>query len=298
MKILRYHFLTLLVTILVAGSFLSSAKLSGVINPFSLTLLRFVIAAGLLLPLILCNKKYRLGITKALPRSLLMSLFYSIFFICMFEALKSTTPLNTGTLYTLVPFITAIFSLFIFKEKIAKKMFVVYLLGITGTCWVIFDGDIHAFLVFSFNRGDALFMGGCLSMVCFSVSMKLLYRGGDMLVVVFCTLLGGAFWMLLALVLFNKPLQWHLLDSSLLVHMAYLAIFSTLASTFIIQKTTIVLGPTKVMAYIYLSPLCIAILMWMFEGKTIPNIVLPGMILSILATALLQLQSNTKKLTT
>ncbi|WP_237716206.1 hypothetical protein [Moritella dasanensis] len=52
MKFFKYHFLTLLVTLLVAGSFVSSAKLSGIINPFSLTLLRFVIAAGLLLLLV------------------------------------------------------------------------------------------------------------------------------------------------------------------------------------------------------------------------------------------------------
>ena len=296
MRILRHHFLVLLVTLLVAGSFLSSAKLSGVINPFSLTLLRFIIAAGLLMPFILLNKKYRNGIAKALPKSLVMSLFYSIFFICMFEALNSTTALNTGTLYTLVPFITAIFSLFIFKEKISKQMLFVYLLGISGTCWVIFGGDIHALLAFSLNSGDALFMAGCIAMVCFSISMKLLYRGDDMVVVVFCTLLGGAFWMLLALLLFNKPLQWHLLDSDLLFHMGYLAIFTTLVSTFIIQKTTVVLGPTKVMAYIYLSPLFVAILMWIFEGKTIPGIVLPGMILSISATALLQLQNRLKKI--
>ncbi|MEH6451584.1 MAG: EamA family transporter, partial [Psychromonas sp.] len=187
-------------------------------------------------------------------------------------------------------------SLFIFKEKISKKMLFVYLLGISGTCWVIFGGDIHALLAFSLNSGDALFMAGCIAMVCFSISMKLLYRGDDMVVVVFCTLLGGALWMLLALLLFNKPLQWHLLDSDLLFHMGYLAIFTTLVSTFIIQKTTVVLGPTKVMAYIYLSPLFVAILMWMFEGKTIPGIVLPGMILSISATALLQLQNRLKKI--
>jgi drug/metabolite transporter (DMT)-like permease len=295
MKILRHHLLVLLVTLLVAGSFLSSAKLSGIINPFSLTLLRFVIAAGLLMPIILFNKKYRKGVAKALPSSLVMSLFYSIFFICMFEALNSTTALNTGTLYTLVPFITAIFSLLIFKEKISKQMLFVYLLGIAGTCWVIFGGDLHALLAFSLNSGDALFMAGCIAMVCFSISMKLLYRGDDMVVVVFCTLLGGAFWMLLALLIFSKPLQWHLLDSNLLFHMGYLAIFTTLVSTFIIQKTTVVLGPRKVMAYIYLSPLFVAILMWMFEGKTIPSIVIPGMILSISATALLQLQNRLKK---
>jgi drug/metabolite transporter (DMT)-like permease len=57
MKNLRYHCLSLLVTLLFAGSFLSSAKLSGVINPLSLTLLQFAIAAVVLLPFVLLKKK-------------------------------------------------------------------------------------------------------------------------------------------------------------------------------------------------------------------------------------------------
>lgn len=294
MKDYKYHLLSLLVTLLVAGSFLSSAKLSGVINPFSLTLLRFLIAAVVLIPFVVMKTNYKAQVIRALPRSMVMSFFFAVFFISMFEALKTTTALNTGTLYTLVPFMTAIFSLFIFREKIAKKMIFVYLLGSAGTCWVIFSGDINALLVFSLNKGDVIFLAGCVSMVLFSISMKLLYRGDDMLVVVFCTLVGGAFWMLLALLVLNKPLEWDLLNTNLFFHMGYLAIFATLASTFIIQKTTVVLGPVKVMAYIYLSPLFVAVLMWLMDGKNIPTIVLPGMLLSILATVLLQRQNSVK----
>jgi len=292
MNNLKYHFLALLVTLIVAGSFVSSAKLSGVINPFSLTLLRFVIASGVLVPFILMNKRYRTGVVKALPRGLVMSLFFCTFFICMFEALKTTTALNTGTLYTLVPFITAVVSIFIFKEKITKGMLLVYLLGTVGTCWVIFKGDINSLVAFSFNTGDALFIAGCFSMVCFSISMKLLYRGDEMLVVLFCTLLGGVFWMLLALVLFDKPIQWHKLDTNLLFHMGYIALFATLVSTFIIQKTTLVLGPTRVMAYIYLSPVFVALIMLVIEDKIIPLVVYPGMFLSIIATIILQVKAK------
>lgn len=292
MKNLRYHLLSLLVTILVAGSFISSAKLSGVINPFFLTLLRFGIAALVLLPFVLSKKQNRKAISKALPRSLMMSLFFSIFFICMFEALKTTTALNTGTLYTLVPFMTAVFSILVFKEKMTKNMFLIYLLGIAGTCWVIFRGDLNALFAFSLNCGDVLFLLGCVSMVCVSISMKLLYQGDEMVVVVFCTLLGGAFWMLLALFVFEQPLQWHLLDESLMYHMAYLALFATLASTFIIQKTTVILGPVRVMAYIYLSPVFVALLTMLIEEKALSIAVYPGMFLSIAATIILQCQNR------
>nr|WP_254230199.1 DMT family transporter [Vibrio coralliilyticus] len=284
--------MSLLVTALVAGSFLSSEKLSGVINPFSLTLLRFLLAALVLLPFILA-KKHRIKMaTNVFPRSLIMGLFFAIFFICIFRALETTTALNTGTLYTLVPFITAIVSVFLFKEKISFQLFGVYLVGAVGTCWVVVQGDLETLLRLNLNKGDILFLLGCMSMVCFSVSMKVFHRGEETIVTVFCTLLGGAFWMMLALFVFHQPLDWSVLNTELTIHMLYLALFATLVSTFIIHKTTVVLGPAKVMAYIYLSPVFVAIIMLLFEGKSIPTVVYPGIVLSILSTVILQLANS------
>ncbi|MDP2636331.1 MULTISPECIES: DMT family transporter [unclassified Pseudoalteromonas] len=295
MKNIKYHLLSLLVTALVAGSFLSSEKLSGVINPFSLTLLRFLLSALVLLPFILTKKRFLKIAKNVFPRSLIMSLFFAIFFICMFMALETTTALNTGTLYTLVPFITAIVSVFLFKEKLSIPMLGVYLVGAIGTCWVIVQGNLETLLRLNLNKGDILFLLGCISMVCFSVSMKVFHRGEETIVTVFCTLLGGAFWMILALFVFHQPLDWFALNAELALHMLYLALFATLVSTFIIHKTTIVLGPAKVMAYIYLSPVFVAFIMLLFQGKSIPTAVYPGIALSIFSTVILQLTNSNAK---
>ena len=292
MKNIKYHLLSILVTALVAASFLSSEKLSGVINPFSLTLLRFLLAALVLLPFILI-KKHRIKTAKnVLPRSLVMSLFFAIFFICMFKSLETTTALNTGTLYTLVPFITAIASIFLFKERMSFQILGIYLIGAVGTCWVVVQGDLQTLMNLNLNKGDFVFLLGCVSMVCFSVSMKVFHRGEETIVTVFCTLLGGAFWMMLALIAFRQPLDWLALNSELTLHMLYLALFATLVSTFIIHKTTVVLGPAKVMAYIYLSPVFVAFIMLLLQGKSIPIAVFPGIALSILATVILQVANR------
>jgi len=292
MKNIKYHLLSILVTALVAASFLSSEKLSGVINPFSLTLLRFLLAALVLLPFILI-KKHRIKTAKnVLPKSLVMSLFFAIFFICMFKSLETTTALNTGTLYTLVPFITAIASIFLFKERMSFQILGIYLIGAVGTCWVVVQGDLQTLMNLNLNKGDFVFLLGCVSMVCFSVSMKVFHRGEETIVTVFCTLLGGAFWMMLALIAFRQPLDWLALNSELTLHMLYLALFATLVSTFIIHKTTVVLGPAKVMAYIYLSPVFVAFIMLLLQGKSIPIAVFPGIALSILATVILQVANR------
>ena len=102
-KNIKAHLLVLLATFLIAGSFIASQKLSGVIDPISLTLCRFVFASLILAPFIVFNKKYRTKVLTTLPKGMIIGLFYSLYFIGLFKALESTTALNTGTLFTLVP---------------------------------------------------------------------------------------------------------------------------------------------------------------------------------------------------
>ena len=51
------HIMILIATILIAGSFLASQKLSGVIDSISLTLYRFVLALVILSPFIIFQKQ-------------------------------------------------------------------------------------------------------------------------------------------------------------------------------------------------------------------------------------------------
>ena len=278
----------MLATVLVAGSFISSDKLAGVINPFSLTLLRFVLAASLLLPLILINSKWRRSLKSILPRALGISLFYAGFFIGLFESLNYTSTLNTATLFTLVPFVTAIFCLIIFQQKIKHKQLLAYLFGAIGTAWVIFKGDLQTLLSFELNKGDIIFLIGSLSMCCYSVAMKWLYRGDEMIPLVFATLLGGSIWMTLALIITGQDLEWHKIEGSLYFHMGYLSIAATLVTMYLYQRATVDLGPSKVMAYSYLNPAVLALLIVIIEGASIPLMVIPGILVTAFATLVLQ----------
>ncbi len=286
--IARSHLFVSLATLIIAGPFIVSEKLSGIVNPVSLTLLRFVGAAAILVPIVLYKPEWRKKIPSTLPRAMIISLFFSIFFVCLFESLKTTTALNTGTLHTLVPFTTAFLSLFIFKDKISKTKLVAYLFGVLGTTWVVFNGQWGMLLSFSLNAGDLIFLGGALSMCFYSISMKFLYRNDHMLVLVFCILVGGSIWMALVLILTGQPLQWQLIRGYSIIHMLYLIIFATLTTVYLYQKSTVVLGPSKVMAYIYLNPAAVAILLILFDQVAIPLIVLPGILISVVVTIILQ----------
>lgn len=280
----RAHLLIFLNSVVIAGSFLVSENLVNVANSLSLTLLRFIGASLLLLPFVIMSKKRFKAIPSTLPRSLVISFFYSLFFIGFFESLKTTTSLSTGAIYTLMPLTTGILSLLIFKISLDRRRLLLYSLGVVATCWVIFKGDIDLILALSLNKGDLIFFGSMFMMCGFTISMKMLYRNDDLLVLVFCNLLGGAIWMFLAKLVLAYPLNWHEVQGSAMWYMCYLIVPATLLTVYLFQRTTIVLGPNNVNAYVYLYPALIAILAYIIDGIQMPARIAPAILISAVVT--------------
>lgn len=287
-KELKAHLYVLLATFLVGGSFIISEKLSGIIDPISITLYRFVIASVCLAPLIFLKQKYRVKLKSTFKRAMIISFFYSVFFIGMFNALEYTSAINIGTIFTLTPLLTGILSIFIFKQYISKKQYLIYIIGILGTCIVVFKGDLSLFLSMSLNKGDIIFLFSIIAMALYLISAKLFYKEDDeLLVVVFLTLIGGIIWMGLVLLSLDISLGWEKIQGELFIYMLYLSIAATLVTVYLFQRTTIVLGPNKVMAYSYLNPATVAILLFIFEAKIISFEIIIGILISSIATFIL-----------
>ncbi|KLD97949.1 DMT family transporter [Aliarcobacter butzleri] len=285
---LSAHLYVLLATILISGSFLASQKLANVIDPISLTLYRFVLALIFLSPVIIFSKNRLKNVFKILPKAMVVSLVYTLYFIGMLRALENTTVLNTGAIYTLVPLMTAVLCIFFFKEKIALKQLFIYILGIISTCIVVFQADFTLFLTLSLNKGDIIFLIASLSMALYPVFIKLLYSKKDeLLVLVFSTLLGGIIWMSLTMQILNIPYNWNKIELNHFYSLLYLVLATTILTLFLYQKATLILGAKKIMAYIYLNPAFVAIIMFLLEGQTISFGVFLGILLSAFATIII-----------
>lgn len=294
-KDLQAHMIILIATFLVGGSFIVSQKLSGIIDPISINLLRFVIASLILSPLVFIKKELRVRLRSTFTRAMIISFFYSAFFIGLFSSLEYTSALNTGAIFTLVPLITALLAIFIFKQHITLQQYFIYFLGIVGTSIVVFKGSLSLFLTLSLNKGDILFLFSIFSMALYSISAKYFYKEDDkMIVLVFMTLLGGSIWMGIALLFLNIPLEWGKIENTHFLYVAYLSIAATLLTSYLYQKGTVILGPKKVMAYIYLNPATIAILLFIFELKLINFWMSIGIVISSFATFIL-LKDKVKK---
>ena len=291
---LKAHTLVFIATILIAFSFIVSGKLSGLIDPISLTLFRFVFAFIVLLPFILLIKVYREKIKQSFFKGLKISLFYSLYFILLFKSLETTSALNTATLFTLVPLVTAVFANFVFHNKLNFLKLFIYIIGMIGTIIVIFNGSMDAIISLSFNKGDILFLFAVLSMAIYSISAKYFYEKDDnALVITLTTLFGGIIWMSLALLIFDIPLEWTKIQGENLWYMLYLSIGATLMTVFLCQKATVTIGPNNVMAYVYFNPAIVAFIMYIFEGQSINIVVSIGILISFFATLfLLKLSKN------
>lgn len=285
---IKAHVFVIIATFLVGGSFIVSQKLTGTIDPISITLMRFILASLILAPFILFIRKYRIKIFSTFKRTMLMSFFYSGYFIGMFKALEFTTALNTGAIYTLIPLLTGILSIFIFKQHLSSKQYMVYILGIIGTCIVVFKGNLDLFLAFSLNKGDIIFSFTILLMTLYAITSKYLYKKDDeLLVVVFMTLIGGCIWMGLPLVLFDIPLEWEKLNTTNFLNIGYLTIFTTLFTVFLYQSANVILGPKKVMAYVYLNPAVVGLIAFFIDGTTMNFFTIIGIFISAIATFIL-----------
>ncbi|WP_017443975.1 DMT family transporter [Gayadomonas joobiniege] len=282
----------LLATLLVAGSFISADYLSQYYHPVLLTWLRFVLAALLLVPFVAWQPNAGKQCWALFPKAALISLFYCGFFIAMFAALEQTSTLNTASIYTLIPLLTACLCFVFYRQKMLLQDFVLYLFGAICALWVIFDGDWQKLQSFSFNPGDKLFFVGCLSMGAYAASLRLVSDSESRLLMTFAIILMAVVWLSLALWAMSVPLALNQITSTAVWHLIYLVVGTTLLTLYLYQKATLALGPKRVVAYVYLNPILVAVLDYLFNQQAINIAVLPAVLGGVAVTCWLQRQKR------
>ncbi len=286
------HSMMLLAAGLVSTSFTVGKSIAAGMDPAALTLVRFMAAALLFLPYIRSRHGLKLPDGKALLRYSIISLALTGFFWLMFLSLRSTTALNTGVIFTLVPGISSIYSAVLLRERLGKYRLMAMILATIGAVWVLFHGSLERLLAFDLNPGDLLFFCGCLLMALYTPLVKLLHRGEPMAIMTFWILVTGSGWLLLfsGYRLFAVP--WTAINPQVWAGIAYLAVFCTIITFFLSQVATLYLGPTRVMAYSYLYPPFILALDWLFGHQLPPLQTLPGIGLIVAAMFIVQQGSN------
>lgn len=278
----------MIATLLIATSFPVVAAIAEGLDSLVLTFLRFLLAAALFFPIVLIRYELSVPGLRDLARYAAISACMVGFFWCMFEALRTTTALNTGALFTFIPGIAALVSVVLLKDRLDRKKVIALVLGSVGALWVVFRGDLERLVSLEINHGDPVFFLGCIFFGFYTPLVKFFHRGEAMPVMTFWTLATGALWLFLLSVPRLLNTEWTAIEPGVYLGTAYLAVFTTLITFFLTQYSTVRLGPTRVMAYSYMTPALVLALTWIL-GQAPPSLmVLPGVIIVLGATVVLQ----------
>jgi len=250
----RAHGSMLLYAFLISTSFPVGKAITYQIDPVVVTFLRFAIASAVFYVLLASNEKVTLPKLKDFLRYGVISLSMLVFFILMFEALKLTTPVKTGAIFTLLPLTSGLIGFLVMQIRMSAVQVTALIIGSMGATWVLFDGSLSALLAFDVGRGEVLFALGTLSFATYAPMVKLLHRGESVLSMTFWVLVSGT----VILGLFGAPLlvatDWSEVRMPAYMGVAYLALFNTAGTFFLAKYASLLLPPAKVMAYTYLTP--------------------------------------------
>lgn len=284
---LRGHAAMLLFSVLVAGSFSLGSIAAPLISPTALNSVRFLIAASIIGVLVQLGPGLRREYLHAPWRYLLLGGLFSIYFVTMFEGLKTAAPVSTSAVFTLTPVMSAGFGYVLLRQLTTPRMAFALLMAAIGAIWVIFRGDVDAILAFNVGKGEMIFFVGCVAHAAYTPLVRKLNRGEPALVFTFGTLVAG---FIVISVVGAKDIgqtDWTALPAVVWLTILYVSIFASATTFFLLQYAALRLPSAKVMAYTYLVPAWV--IAWeAFLGNGLVGItVLAGVSLTIIALLML-----------
>lgn len=287
------HLAMLAFSALVAGSFSLGSLVANDIAPTAFTAVRFCLASFFVGLLVWRRGGLAPRNFKAPWRYAVLGGLFGLYFVLMFEGLRTAPPVSAAAVFTLVPLMAAVIAYVILHQVVTRRMALALAIGGLGALWVIFRGDLGAALAFDIGRGEMVYFVGCVSHAIYTPMVRRLNRGESAVTSTFGTVFAGA--ILLGVYAWPEltATDWAQLPVLVWVTLVYTAFFATAVTVILLQFATLRLPSAKVMAYTYLTPSWVIV--WEIAlGNTPPALmVLGGVALTVLALGLL-LRDDTK----
>ena len=250
----RGHLAMLGFSALVAGSFSLGAIVANDIAPQAITAARFVLATIVMGMVAFLQGDLRREYWQAPWRYFVLGALFTLYFVLMFEGLKTANPVSVAAVFTLMPLMSALFGWWLLRQVTTPRMALALGIAACGALWVIFRGDPAALWAFDIGRGEMIYFVGCIAHALYTPIVRKLNRGEGAAVFTFGMLVAGS--VILGVVGFDdiRATDWAALPGMVWITIAYLTLFSTASSFFLLQYASLRLPSAKVMAYSYLTP--------------------------------------------
>ena len=278
------HAAMLAVSALVAGSFSLGAMAAPHIAPLALTMLRFALAAVVLWACLrVRGERVPAAACRALWRYILLGGLFSLYFVLMFEGLKTARPVSAAAVYATTPLVTAGFGWLLLGQRASARMAVAVWIAALGALWVIFRADLAALMSFGIGRGEAIYFLGCVAHSLYIPLIRILNRGESALVFTLGTVIGAMVGLTLAGLPALVATDWAALPPIVWITILYTAVFATAASFALTQFASLRIPAANVMAYTYLVPVWVILWEIALGAGGPPVMILPGIALILLA---------------
>ncbi len=249
------HLAMLAFSALVAGSFSLGSLAANDISPMALTAARFLIATAVIgAATAATSTRIPTGAFRAPWRYLALGGLFAIYFVAMFEGLKTAPPVSAAAVFTLTPVMAAGFGWLLLRQVMTPRMGVALAIGGTGALWVIFRADWAAVRAFDLGRGEFIYFWGCMAHALYAPLIRKLNRGEPALVFTLGMLIAGSIILLAVGWGAIRATDWAHLPGIVWITLLYISIFASATTFFLLQFATLRLPSAKVMAYTYLTP--------------------------------------------
>ncbi len=272
---------------LIGGSFSLGSQIANEIDPAALNAVRFVIAAVAVYAVLLARGGVQQDALRAPWRYLVLGGLFAVYFVTMFEGLKTAPPVSAAAVFTLTPVMSAAFGWFLLRQGVSLRIAVALAIGAAGAIWVIFRADWAAIRAFEIGTGETIFFWGCVAHAAYTPLVRVFNRGEPILTFTFLTLAACALILLIWGAGRIAATDWAGLRPLVWITIIYVALVASSMTVFLVQFAAMRLPASKVMAYTYLTPSWV--LVWELAlGQPVPPVmVLLGVALSVGALALL-----------
>lgn len=284
---LRGHLAMLLFSALVAGSFALGGRIANLIDPAALNAMRFFLASLIIGTLVALGPKLKRRDLSASWRYFLLGGLFAVYFVTMFEGLKTAAPVSASAVFTLTPVLSAGFGWLLLRQVTTPRMALALALAAGGAVWVIFRGDVRAILAFEIGKGEMIFFIGVVAHAAYTPMIKRLNRGEKPLVFTLGMMVAGFVWLSLYGAKSLLQTDFTALPAMVWITLAYVTVFASAATFFLLQYAALHLKAAKVMAYTYLVPAWVILWELALGGSLPPLIVFFGIAAVIIALLML-----------
>lgn len=255
-----------------AGNIFISKILIGIVPPFTLNFIRWLLALVVLAPFALPVIRQALPTIKQswLKLSAYGFLSVTVYNSFLYSAAYTTEGINIAVISTITPLLTFIVAWCFFGDKPRGRQMVGFLFGICGVLLLISKGSITALQQLAFSNGDIWMLSACFAWAIYTASLVKKPQGIPPIVFLFVTIIFG-------IIIALPPVAWEMyqgkinipFNKTVFLSLIYVGIFPSVGSYLFFNHGVSVLGSQTASLCAYLIPVFTAVIGILFLKETI-----------------------------